>query len=177
MAHDPLLHASDRPPYSLTRSRSYPCSLNRYGHRGEPGLVPRASELLMLPVSGLNEVRHTDYTPIGRGIKSGRQSYVLDVAARELHLARDQSDVHIVGKRGFLRENAFPDLPAIFFIWEGEFDDGLQASYKSRIEILAQIGRQNADPLIFLHLLEEVRNFDVGVPVVGIAHLGTFSKE
>src|SRR5215472_17096963 len=71
-----------------------------------------------------------------------------------------------------------PALPQEYFVvGERELDAGLEASDKRIVQVLPQVARKDADSPILLPFWEQVGDFDVRVTIVGIAHLGSFSKE
>ena len=45
------------------------------------------------------------------------------------------------------------------------------------VHVLAEVRREDGDAVVVLHPLEQVADLDVGVAVVGVAHLGALAEQ
>ena len=63
------------------------------------------------------------------------------------------------------------------FVREREIDAEPEPSRKGFIHVLAQVGCQNHDPLVLFHLLEEIADFDVGIPIVGVLDFAALAEK
>jgi hypothetical protein len=45
------------------------------------------------------------------------------------------------------------------------------------VQVLAQVGRQDRDPLVLFHLLQQVTDLDIRIAVVRVFDLGTLAEE
>ena len=48
---------------------------------------------------------------------------------------------------------------------------------KGFVEVLAEVGRQDRDPVVLFHPLQEIGDLDVRVAVVRVAHFGAFAEQ
>jgi hypothetical protein len=65
----------------------------------------------------------------------------------------------------------------VLFVREGELDGVVNSPFESFVDVQNQGGRQNSETVVFLGLLQQVSNFDVGIAVVRVLHLGTLAEE
>src|SRR5262249_15709684 len=61
--------------------------------------------------------------------------------------------------------------------WKRKIDYHLQASDKSFIHVLTQVGRENGYAVVLFHLLQEIANLDVRVTIVRVLHLRALAKQ
>ena len=60
---------------------------------------------------------------------------------------------------------------------KGKLDDEREPAHERRIQVLAKIRRQNAQSIVFVHFLQQVSDFDIGVAVVRILNRGPFTEQ
>ena len=65
----------------------------------------------------------------------------------------------------------------LVLVREREMDGESETAGEGVVEILAQIGREDRQSLEFLHLLQQIGDFEIGVAVVRIAHLGPLAEQ
>src|SRR6185437_15544492 len=75
------------------------------------------------------------------------------------------------------RQDRLPDTFAEICVGKGKLDNVVHASSKGVVHITAQVGGENDDALVLLHLLQQVGDFNVGVAIVRVLHFGAFAEE
>src|SRR5262249_41559190 len=118
-----------------------------------------------------------DHTAILGREKSRRQRDVLDVTAAQLELVRQEVQIYVPCHRRFNWPDAVPDAPPIHFVREREVDGEGQATHKGLVQILAQVGGHDSYPLVLFHLLQQIRNLDVRIAIVGVTYLRALAKQ
>ena len=53
----------------------------------------------------------------------------------------------------------------------------MHATGESVVHVSAEIGGQDDDALVFLHFLEQIGDFDIGVAIVRVFDFGTLAEE
>src|ERR1700693_3017927 len=169
-----------RPWPRAVQSRSAPAG----GYRDECGSChPPADlrigewtlDLLRLQLGGLGKVCH-----LHRRSRFGREEgrikrYVADVPACHVEL-RELLRLE-TARRSRLRKHLAPDGLTLRSIWEGKVHGEAKPALEGRVQRRLQIGRQDGETLVFLHALQQVSDFDVGIAVVTIAYLATLTEQ
>src|SRR2546430_3528262 len=120
-------------------------------------------------------MRHRDRASGVGGVKRSPERDVADVAAGDVQ-ARKLLVVETL-PRSPGREDASPDLRPLLGVRERELDDEAKAPQEGRIERALLVRRQDREPAIRLHSLEEVAYLDVRVAVVAVLDLAALPEE
>src|SRR5690606_20799534 len=140
-------------------------------------LAAGLSDLDKLLAGGIDNVLHGD----GVGVLGGREcridDYVLYVASCYLEPAREEIIVHVRGYGRFSRHHALPYPAAVLLLREGKFDQEVHSPHEGIIDIGPQIAGQDDNPLMLLHLLQQIADFDVCIPVVRVLDLAPLAEE
>src|SRR5207244_3671347 len=110
-----------------------------------------------------------------RGQKRRVQRNIADVSSSDVQLRE-----FLVVKRArgrSLRERASPDGFALRSIRKWEVDGEAEPALERLIERRAQVGGKDRQPLVRLHALQQISNFDVRVAVVTVPHLAALAEE
>src|SRR5204863_1007833 len=85
----------------------------------------------------------------------------------------------IVETRGLRleRKGAGPDGPSLCQTWKREIDDEPQPTEERLIERALHIGREDRQPRVRLHPLEQVVDLDVGVAIVAVLDLAALPEQ
>ena len=62
-------------------------------------------------------------------------------------------------------------------IREWEVNGECEAPHECVVQVVSQVGRQDGQPVVLLHPLEEIRDFHIRVAIVGIAHFRTLAED
>ena len=100
----------------------------------------------MLLPGGTDQVLHLHAAAVLGTKKGGRQSDVLDIAARKLKAAGHELEVQVFSRRR-LWPDLLPDGKSLIESGKGKLDRELDAPNESIIHILAKIGGQNHSSL------------------------------
>ena len=84
-------------------------------------LAERFAHFLVFTADGLQQMGHGHDVAVFRRQESRRQRRVLDVAAAQFELPRQECQVQVRGDRRGGGPDALPDALAVGFIWEREF--------------------------------------------------------
>ena len=74
-------------------------------------------------------------------------------------------------------ENSAPDFRALRLIGKWKLHDETQPAQERRIERVLHVGRQDGQPAIRLHPLEQIADLDVGVTVVAVFHFAALAEK
>src|SRR5437870_4799051 len=132
-------------------------------------------ELRILRLCRPQQVRHA-YRLVSLGRQEGRaERDIADVAAADVEssqLVLVQSACRRAGG-----EYAPPDLGPLKHVRERELNDEADASQKSRIQRPLEVGRQDGQPAVGLHALQQIADLDVRVAIVAIFHFAALAEE
>ena len=124
-----------------------------------------------LPRQGLDQLLHRHDLAVLRREEGGVQRDVADVAAGDRKLLGEKLKVDVFAQRHLGREHAAPQLFAVALVGQRELDDVVHAPREGLVDVLAQIAREDHDAFVFFDLLQQVRDFDVGVAIVRVLAL------
>src|SRR3981081_3901559 len=102
---------------------------------------------------------------------------VLDGAAWQFELRSNEVEVQVFASRDLCGPDGLPDAPAAIVVGEGELDDERQAARKCGVQVLAQVGGQDGQAVVFIELLKEIRDLDVGVTIVSVLNRRSLSEK
>ena len=128
-------------------------------------------ELAVLQRHAHHEVAHADDPAVLRGQEGRRQGRVANPAAGELEVRREEPDVDVRLDRGLLGQDEPPDPLPVLRLREREVDHVVQPAQERLVDVVAEVRGEDDGARVALHLLEEVRDLDVRVAVVRVAHL------
>ena len=74
-------------------------------------------------------------------------------------------------------QECVPELFAELFGGTREMNGVLKTAHHGRINIIAQVGGEDAEAVVFFDALQEVTRFEVGPLVVRVAYLCAFAEE
>src|SRR6185295_13021516 len=84
---------------------------------------------------------------------------------------------HFACKRRFMWKDDFPNATPIFLVRKRVLDNEAKTTDESVVQVLAQIGGQDRDSFVLLHLLQQIPNFNVCVAVVRILNFRALARE
>ena len=76
-----------------------------------------------------------------------------------------------------LRQMSLPDQPAFGRFWRGKVDDDIQATREGGINAIARIGGDEHNAFVVFEALQEIIGLQIGIAVVGVAHLGPIGHQ
>src|SRR5437899_433603 len=91
-------------------------------------------------------------TAMPRSRYGRRQGDGFDVAAAQLELAGQESQVHVRRQGCLSRPDAHPDALAAGLVGEGKMDREGETAHEGVVQVLAQVGGQDGDAIVRLHL-------------------------
>ena len=95
----------------------------------------------------------------------------------ELERARAEVEVDVVGDGQGRRRGTGPTgRAAQLLVGRREVDDRVEPAGERLVDVGAQVGRQHRQAVEGLHPLQQVGDLDVGVAVVGVAHLAALAE-
>ena len=89
----------------------------------------------------------------------------------------EESEVNIVSEGDIFGGEHFPEQGAVFFVWFRELDPEADTSCESIIDASFEVGGKYYDTVKAFDALEEVVDFEVGVPIDAGFDLGSFGEE
>src|SRR5262245_45446133 len=98
---------------------------------------------------------HPDTVTIFRREKCRREGNVANVSASYLTSARHALQVEIATRR-VLGPYTLPDPQSIFGIRKWKLDGALDAAHKGLVHVLSKVCRQDDNPIVLFHLLQQV---------------------
>ena len=85
-------------------------------------------------------------------------------------------EVEVVAERQRRGEAVSPQLQPQLLGRRREVDDAVEPAGERLVDVGAQVGRQDRQAVEGLHALQQVGALDVGVAVVGVAHLAALAE-
>jgi len=122
-----------------------------------------------------HEMSHSYRFLIIRSSEGGVEGNAANVAAGDRKPGK-HVDLELLGRR-LHGENAPPDFGALRLIGKRKLHDESQPTEKGAVECVFHVSRENGQPAISLHPLQQIADLDVGVTIVAVFHLAAFAKE
>ena len=86
-------------------------------------------------------------------------------------------EVEVLGTRHARGQASVPERPPQTHVRRRKVDDHVEAAGEGLVDVGPQVGGQDGEAVEGLHPLQQVGDLDVGVAVVGVAHLGPLAEE
>src|SRR5438094_9254624 len=123
----------------------------------------------------LHEMSHSYRLLIIRSSERGVKRNATNVSAGDRKPGK-QIEVELLGRR-LSGENSAPDFCALRLIGKRKLHDESQPAQKGAVEGLFHVRREDGQPAICLHPLQQIANLDVGVTIVAVFDFAAFAKE
>ena len=109
--------------------------------------------------------------------EGSREGAVADRAAGELELVGEELKVHVFRDRSRRRQHEPPDPPPVLRFGKWEVHDEVEPPHERVVDVATEVRGEDHGARIRLHPLQEVRDLDVRVPVVGVGHLRALTEQ
>src|SRR5690242_11476515 len=113
---------------------------------------------------------HSDYAPLFGREESRTHRDVFYVAAGHSYLPRQRRQIDVIAQRTLRWKQHCPYQLSILFVRKWKIDDDLKPAHKRFVDVLTKVSRENRNPVVLFHLLQQVTDLDIRVAIVSFFH-------
>src|SRR5690348_1766574 len=101
-------------------------------------------------------MRHSDHATLFGREKSCAQRDVFYVAAGHSYQPCERRQIDVIAQRTLCWKQHRPYQLSVLFLREWKIDDDLKPAHKCFVDVLTKVSREDRDPVVLFHLLQQV---------------------